>query len=38
MGDLLGEGIDVIQKDKPYRCLDKLLRHKNELFSFLTER
>jgi transposase len=38
MGDLLGEDIDVIQKDKPYRCLDKLLHHKKGLFSFLTER
>jgi len=38
MGDLLGEDPHVIQKDKPYRCLDKLLPHKEELFSFLTKR
>jgi transposase len=38
MGDLLGEDPYVIQKDKPYRCLDKLLPHKKELFSYLTHR
>jgi len=38
MGDLLDEEPDVIQKDKPYRCLDKLLPHKKELFSYLTRR
>ena len=38
MGDLLGEDPEVIQKDKPYRCLDKLLSHKRELFSYLTGR
>ncbi len=38
MGDLLGEDPAVIQKDKPYRCLDKLLSHKRELFSYLAER
>ena len=38
MGDLLGEDPCVIQKDKPYRCMDKLLPHKKELFSYLTRR
>ena len=38
MGDLLDEYPGVIQKDKPYRCLDKLLPHKKELFSYLTGR
>jgi transposase len=38
MGDLLGEDIDVISKDKLYRCLDLLLKHKNSLFSHLTQR
>jgi transposase len=38
MGDLLGEDFSLAQKDKPYRCLDRLLAHRDELFSFLTER
>jgi transposase len=38
MGDLLGEDYGLVQKDKLYRCLDKLLEHKEELFSFLRER
>jgi hypothetical protein len=33
MGDLLGEEFDLVQKDNLYRCLDKLLAHKTELFS-----
>jgi len=36
--DLLGEDPGVIQKDKLYRCLDKLLPHKKDFFSYLTER
>lgn len=28
MGDLLGEDFGLAQKDKLYRCLDKLLEHK----------
>jgi hypothetical protein len=32
--DLLGEDFDLVQKDNLYRCLDKLLTHKTELFSF----
>lgn len=38
MGDLLGEDFGLVQKDKLYRCLDKLLEHKKDLFSFLKER
>jgi transposase len=38
MGDLLGEDFSLVAKDKLYRCLDKLLEHKEDLFSFLTER
>src|SRR6202040_2002843 len=38
MGDLLGEDFDLVQKDNLYRCLDKLLAHKTELFSFLEQR
>ncbi len=38
MGDLLGEDFDLVQKDTLYRCLDKLLTHKTELFSFLQQR
>jgi len=38
MGDLLGEDFALAQKDKPYRCLDRLLAHKESLFDFLKER
>ena len=38
MGDLLGEDFALAQKDKPYRCMDKLLEHREELFDFLQER
>jgi hypothetical protein len=38
MADLLGEDFDLVQKDNLYRCLDKLLAHKTELFSFLQQR
>ncbi len=38
MGDLLGEDFDLVQKDNLYRCLDKLLAHKTDLFSFLQQR
>jgi len=38
MADLLGEDIGLVQKDKLYRCLDKLLPHKEEFFSHLTGR
>ena len=33
MGDLLGADFSLGHKDKLYRCLDKLLLHKTELFS-----
>lgn len=36
MGDLLGEDDSLVQKDKLYRCHDKLLAHKRDFFSFLT--
>ena len=35
MGDLLGEDISVAQPDTLYRCLDKLLPHKQALFGHL---
>jgi transposase len=38
MSDLLGEDFDLVQKDNLYRCLDKLLAHKTDLFSFLQQR
>jgi len=38
MGDLLGEDYGLVQKDKLYRCLDKLIEHKEGLFSFLRQR
>ena len=38
MGDLLGEDNEVIPYQNLYRCLDKLLPHKEGLFSFLQQR
>ena len=38
MADLLGEDAGLVQKDKLYRCLDKLLPHKADFFSHLTQR
>ena len=38
MGDLLGRTGDTIELHSLYRCLDKLLDHKQGLFSFLTDR
>jgi hypothetical protein len=38
MGDLLGEDNQVIPYQNLYRCLDKLLQHKEGLFSFLKQR
>jgi hypothetical protein len=38
MGDLLGEDEAIVQIDKLYRCLDKLLVHKQDLFTTLTSR
>jgi len=38
MADLLGEDENLAQKDKLYRCLDKLVAHKRDFFSFLSRR
>ena len=38
MADRLGEEAGLIQSDKLYRCLDKLLAHKPGLFTFLHHR
>jgi len=38
MAELLGEDFAIAQKDTLYRCLDKLIAHKEELFSHLRRR
>jgi hypothetical protein len=38
LGDLLGEDFALVAKDKLYRCLDRLLAHREELFRFLQGR
>src|ERR1700681_2424496 len=38
MGDLLGSDARLAQDDTLYRCLDKILVHKQDLFSFLQQR
>jgi len=38
MGDLLGADLGGVAKDTLYRCLDKLLPHKAELFTSLSRR
>ncbi len=38
MGDLLGTGFAVAEKDRLYRCLDRLLEHKAALFDYLRQR
>lgn len=38
MADLLGEDASLVQKDKLYRCLDKLIIHKKDFFTFLVNR
>ena len=38
MGDLLGEDFALVQSDKLYRCLDKVLAHKEAMFSYLRVR
>ncbi len=38
MGDLLGEDFRLAQKDNLYRCLDKLLAHRADLFRHLRRR
>lgn len=38
MGDLLGTGFAVAEKDRLYRCLDRILQHKAALFDHLRQR
>lgn len=38
IADLLGEDFLLAQKDKPYRCMDKLTEHRDELFGYLKGR
>src|SRR6202158_4184109 len=38
MGNLLTETPELAAKDSLYRCLDRLLEHKEALFGFLKER
>jgi len=38
MGELLGEDFSVAQKNRLYRCLDRILEHKQELFAHLRQR
>ena len=38
LGDLLGADFALAAKDTLYRCLDKLLAHKEALFGFLHQR
>jgi len=38
MGELLGTGFAVAEKDRLYRCLDRLLEHKTALFGYLRQR
>src|SRR5437773_277612 len=38
MGDLLEEDFSLAQKDNLYRCLDKVLEHRHELFEHLRQR
>lgn len=35
MADMLGEDVSVAAKDTLYRCLDRLLDHEEDLFSYL---
>ena len=38
MGDLLGTGFAAAEKDRLYRCLDRILKHKAALFEHLRQR
>jgi hypothetical protein len=38
MGDLLGTGFAVAEKDRLYRCLDRILEHQAGLFDHLRQR
>ena len=34
--ELMGKGFEVAEKDRLYRCLDRVLEHKQELFVYLS--
>jgi len=38
MDELLGTGFEVADKDRLYRCLDRVLEHKQELFAYLKQK
>lgn len=38
LGDLLGEDFGLAAKDNLYRCLDRLLGHREQLFQYLRQR
>jgi transposase len=38
LGDLLDEDYSLVEKNSLYRCLDKVLQHKEQLFSHLRQR
>lgn len=38
MGELLGEDFAVAERNRLYRCLDRILEHKQELFAHLRQR
>jgi len=38
MADLLEANSSLVQKDKLYRCLDKIVEHKKDFFTYLSER
>jgi hypothetical protein len=38
MGDLLNEDYSLVEKNSLYRCLDKVLQHKEQLFGHLCQR
>src|SRR5512132_1860679 len=38
MDELLGAGFEVAEKDRLYRCLDRVLGHKQELFVYLNQK
>lgn len=38
LGDLLGEDFGLVAKDNLYRCLDRLVQHREELFKYLRGR
>jgi hypothetical protein len=37
MDELLGSDFTVVEKDRLYRCLDRILPHKQELFVWLKQ-